>query len=535
MRRHILSVLLLVSISFALNANTLKNGFVYDDRSAVVHNSFIKDIHNLPKLFQKDYFTITSELSYRPVVTFTYFLDYAFYGPHPWGYHLTNILLHTINCILLYMFLNFIFQSSDGDNNRFTISSLLANRPLFISLLFITHPVLTETINAISFREDLLVFLFYIATLCLYLTIKESTSTIFTQIKSFGLTPIVYLLSCLTYLLALFSKEMAVTIPLAIYIYEWIYAKKKNRTLAILLNYYNIGYIAITVVYLYMRFFLFYNPAEGDVSDWSLTERLLTSPWIILFYLKLLFFPISLTTDYEILPVNSYLSSSFFVPAAALISFLVAALLIRNRNKEIAVGIFFFITLLIPVYNIIPIGRPVAERYLYLPSVGFTIFAGALICSTLQTSLRKNYHTHIFISFLILLCTNSLAAAKRNEIWNNDHSLFTDTIKKMPNSYRSHNNLGITYLEQDKPGDAILHFQAAVSIRPDVSHYHNNLAFAYFKKGLLDEAITHYKKALLIDPKKARYHNSLANVYFKQGRLDDAISEYAVALSLSSD
>ena len=102
---HLLSISFILIIAIAIYSNTLKNGFVYDDESTIVNNTLIKDFSNISKLFTKEYFISSAEASYRPVVTFTYFLDYAIYGLNPYGFHLTNLILHAINGVLLYIFL----------------------------------------------------------------------------------------------------------------------------------------------------------------------------------------------------------------------------------------------------------------------------------------------------------------------------------------------------------------------------------------------------------------------------------------------
>ena len=135
-------ILFIIILAAILYANTLNNGFVYDDDYTVVNNVFISDFHNLTELLQKNYFPSSGEITYRPVVTLTYFIDYALYGLKPWGYHLTNVLLHAANGVLLYIFLTLLFSGEGA--------------PLVTALLFLTHPVLTEAVNAISFREDLL-------------------------------------------------------------------------------------------------------------------------------------------------------------------------------------------------------------------------------------------------------------------------------------------------------------------------------------------------------------------------------------------
>lgn len=105
---HFLLISLIITSSIAIYSNALKNGFVGDDKATITNNSLIKDIHNLPKLFEKRaYFTSSGEFSYRPFTTFTYFIDYSLYRDKVWGYHLTNIILHAVNGVLLYIFLIF--------------------------------------------------------------------------------------------------------------------------------------------------------------------------------------------------------------------------------------------------------------------------------------------------------------------------------------------------------------------------------------------------------------------------------------------
>ncbi|MBI3585339.1 MAG: hypothetical protein HY096_15485 [Nitrospinae bacterium] len=130
---HILSISLILLISIAIYSNTLKNGFVYDDEFTVVNNTLIKNFGNISKLFTKEYFTTSAEMSYRPVVTFTYFIDYALYGLKPWGYHLTNPILHAMNGVLLYIFLTLLFIKS----SQSSFSNLQSSIFNYLSLFFL--------------------------------------------------------------------------------------------------------------------------------------------------------------------------------------------------------------------------------------------------------------------------------------------------------------------------------------------------------------------------------------------------------------
>jgi len=146
-----IAILIIVCLSLLNYLNSLSNKFVYDDEFVIVNNYFIKTWDNFPRLFNKDYFRYAEELSYRPVVTLSYFIDYSIWGLNPFGFHLTNLLLHTLNSVLIFFLFTYFL------NNR-TVSFVAA-------LLFVCHPILSETVNAISYREDLLTATFFMQPL----------------------------------------------------------------------------------------------------------------------------------------------------------------------------------------------------------------------------------------------------------------------------------------------------------------------------------------------------------------------------------
>lgn len=527
----------------AIYANTLWNEFVYDDTATIANNRLIKDLYNLPTLFKKDYFLHSGEMTYRPVVTLTYFLDYSLSGLNPFGYHITNILLHALNSVLLYTLLTLIVQGS----------TVLP--PLFAALLFAAHPVLTEAVNGISYREDLLTFFFYISTFLMYLRSRSNTSS---------LNIAICLLSCLTYLLALLSKEMAMTLPLVIYCYEWIYGRRKNTGWW---SRYSIGYLVTTLVYIYLRFYHFTNPAENTLATGSsITERLLTIPWLLLNYLKMALFPISLSADYVVMPVKSIASLSFILPSAVVASLIIIAFAARRRQGWLTFGVLFFFVTLLPVYGIIPVSCPLAERYLYLPLAGIAIIAGMLI----NAAISRTRLFHIAIPVIVVLSIYSLTVTKRNVAWSSDYSLWSDTVRKAPNSSHAyhglanayhkegrlteaarsyqtvlmlnpydaeaHYNLGVIYDKQGSPMDAvILEYQTAIKLRPDLSDAYTNLGAVYYKQGRLDEALEQYQTALARNPSDFNAYYNLGHIYYKQGQPEKALEMYNATLKLEPE
>jgi len=505
----------IICISIGIYANTLRNGFVFDDEGTIVENSMIKNFGNLQKLFQADYFSRSGEMSYRPIVTFSYFLDYAAFGLKPWGYHLTNIILHVVNGVLLYTFLTLLFQPSAANWQPSDIKEMLYSRSFLISLLFATHSVLTEAVNAISFREDLLVFLFYISTLSLYLLLKRNSAQSLT-------TYLLYSISCFFYFLGLLSKEMAATLPLVVFCYEWLYAdKEKGRMRSILFNHYNIGYMAVTLIYLYIRFYHFQNPIVIFTPHWPLMTRLFTVSWLLLNYIKFSAFPVSLVADYRISPVTSPLS--FVIP---LIAASILLIILRLGRKEAIFGALFFFVTLTPVYNLIPISNPFAERYLYLPMAGFLI----AMAFAIRAEFNKIQKVSILMLILTIITFNSLSVIRRNSVWMDNESLWSDTVRKMPNSSLAHLNLGIVYFRQGKFEIAESEYRLSSGLNPEDPRPYNNLAVIYDMKGQLDEAVLQFYNALRLSPGNPKYHYGLANVFYKQKRFDEAKEEYSIAL-----
>ena len=204
---RILQILLISALAVITFLNSLENAFVYDDVFTITNNYFIRDWGNFPALFTNDYFNNSGEVTYRPVVTLSYFIDYSIWRLNPLGFHLANILLHTISTVLVYTLLSGIIKNSAV--------------PFLTGILFAAHPILTEAINGISYREDLLAAVFFLSSILLF--IQSAFRNPQSKIRNY-----LYPLSLFSYLLALCSKEMAITLPLFIFLYDIILTKNTN-------------------------------------------------------------------------------------------------------------------------------------------------------------------------------------------------------------------------------------------------------------------------------------------------------------------
>lgn len=525
MRRspHFLSIALLIGFSIIIYANALKNGFVFDDFGTIVNNNhLIKNPCKFSILINpKEYFDYSGEITYRPLATLSYMLDYSLYGLKPWGYHLTNILLHSVNVVLLYMFLVLLSAGNEQLIIKGRGVKLTTPQPFLLSLLFAAHPILTEAVNAVSFREDLLSFLFYMATLNIYLFLRADSNKCQPL-----LALLLYISSCLIYFLALLSKEMAASLPLVIYCYEWVYAYKGKYIFSFLLNWRYLGYLSITLIYIYLRFYYFYNLTEANILPPQLADRLATVPWLVLNYLKLTIFPVSLIADYKIGIVSFVYSIDFVLPFVVVLSLI--ALVFITKYREVAFGVVFYLITLIPVYNIVPIAHPFAERYLYLPMVGFIIVASFIINMILKT-----WRAYILLLIILIVLIYSFNVVKRNSVWIDSYSLWADTVKKMPNNNLAHYNLALVYYRQGRLIEAAQELDIAIRLKPDNAEQHFALAQVNEKQGRFMEALSEYEKAISIEPDDERYHAGIAILYFRQGMVERAIQEFETAYRLN--
>jgi protein O-mannosyl-transferase len=505
-------------ISIIVYLNCLQNSFVYDDDSTIINNYFVRHWSNLPALFTSKYFALSAELTYRPVVTLSYFIDYTFWHLNPLGYHLTNILLHAINSILVFIFAFQVFK------NR---------TPALISAVFFSsYPLFSEVVNAVGFREDLLAFMFLTLAFICYLKANQQRYILY------------YPISLFCYFLGLFSKEMAITLPILIVLYDVVfkgYPYMKSKCL------YYLGYFFVATFYILNRFFFLHNPLESQIPypQGSFFVNFLTMSHVLAGYMKLLFLPFNLNVDYvvpfstSLAKVSSWLTVLLFI-AVATISY---RLRFQYRHMYFFV-LWFFITL-IPVMNIVPLGNIMAERYLYIPGAGFCMIIANIVSkipvrkwdSERFSSSSVPFFDRMILVFIFILffifSGNAYLTFKRNNDWKDGLWLWSKTTLTSPNSFRAHINLGNAYEKKGLNTAAFEEYQKALSIDPNDADIYNNLGIYYNKMDLFDDAIRHFIRCLNINPKHSRAYNNLGVVFTKQRHLDDAIQVFREAISIN--
>ena len=553
---HWLPIVVLMLLCIVVYYNSLSNGFVYDDFGSIVENRYIKQPGKfLAALFNQSYFKMAGlEASYRPVASLSYLCLYSIAELNPFYYHLASLLLHTLNAILVYCLANFILQ------NRL--------RAMLAGCLFACHPVLSEAVNAIDFNDDLLTTFFYLSALLLYIRLK-------TEHVRFHIGA--YCLSLLFYFFGLLSKEMAITLPAIILLYDLMLrdADRDQPTFKQLLNILKkrasiySGYIAVTLFYLFLRFFLFHNPGESLKSSYgSLLERIIYLPGHIFSFIRLIIFPTNLSADYVFSYPQSFFNSMNLVGFAVVMGLAGSSFFLYRYSKEIFFGIWWCFITLIPVSNLIEIYHPLAERYLYLPLIGFCLVVPIIVYGLVGRLITKPPTAKMvsLILILVMLCIYSTATIARNPDWQDNFRLWSKTVETSPNSlvaraglglayqdrgmldeareqfeitiklypghYKSYYNLGLNYHQRGDLKRSMAYFNRSVTLKPEFIKGHYNLATLYAKQGLIDMAIRHYTRVIELDPGFVEAHYNLGMAYVTQRKLKPAISEWEQVLQL---
>jgi tetratricopeptide (TPR) repeat protein len=503
------SIMLLIALTFAVYSLALDNGFIYDDESQVLENKFIQDTKYIPKIFTTNVWAFMDKQAltnyYRPMMHLAYMLDYHLFGLKPFGFHLTNILFHILSTIMVYFLTVELFKDKSFG--------------LLAGLLFALHPIHTEAVIWIAALPELLVTFFYLLSLYLYLK-AETAATLSKKIH--------LAISLLCFLLALLSKEMALTLPLILIVYEHIYRKRAWREGPKRYGAYFavVGLYALLRIHALGQFLVTQHHHELKPYEFVLSVVATVGK-----YWWKLFLPTELNAFHVFEPSRSILELPVLAALVAIVIAIGLMLKLWPRQPMIVAGIAWVLITLMPVLNIKAIGPNVfAERYLYIPSVGFCWLAAQAL-----TWLVAEARVIRLLMVGVLLTLSAFQIVARTKDWKDAITFYRKTVASSPNAYIMRNELGLACYKRGLLDQAIQEFREAARSKPDFVEAHNNLGTVYQRKGLVTEAIKEYQEVLRLKPDRVQAHNNLGAAYRDQGRLDDAMAEYQAALRIDPD
>lgn len=503
-------------VSFAAYGNTFTGEFIWDDRELILDNYYIKDWGNLFANITSDFFFTSREEGkigyYRPVITLSYMINYSLFKINPWGYHLTNIIFHLVNGILVYLLAVQLLGSLRV--------SLLA------SLLFAVHPVHTESVSWIAGRTDVIACTFFLISFYLYLQFTKKKTLLF------------YALSLSSFTLSLFSKEMAITLPLILILYDYYYTTEGMREKLIERIKYWVPFFVIISVFLFIKYALL-NISMGNpyVASFGKFFTMVTFGKAFIYYLKKLLWPFQLNA-YVVLPFITDIASPSALLALSIFALSLYLLLkYGHQLKGSSFSLAFFWITLIPISNLIPVsappdmGFPTCERFLYIPSIGFSMIGALALEGLIKRFTLSVYHKAFLCLLLVSLLSAHLTATLiRNEDWQEELHFYAKTSKSSPLAYIIHNNLGSAYIDNKMYAEAKSKFQYILRLKPGFHYAHLNLGVVYYHEGMYDEAIKEYQNALRSNPDFAKPHSNLATIYIERELYDQAWEESMEAL-----
>lgn len=469
---HLLLIAFLVGIAYA---NSLSNRFAVDDRVLFIENTAVHGLSfdNLKKVL----LSVPNNIEYLPIRDLTYMIDYSIWGLNPFGYHLSNILYYLFTCIMLYLFLMRL------------LSNLLEEYvaiALFSTLIFIVHPVHVESVAGISQRKDIVSGLFFFLSLYSFLLYKD------TERRRF------FIISLVFFCFSLLSKAVVVIMPLIIFLIDTFYQKKKSGLLKRISLI--IPYLFIALVFSLEQFAIMKNAEIIKPYYYGITTnydvRVYTAFKAVFYYLKLLFIPYPLNIIHPF-----KFSKSLFEPEV-LLSILGVILLVyltyryRRSEQVLSFSVGWFLISLIPVIGLIPTATVIAERYLFLPSVGFCIALGLFMQRAMQPQkvsrlIQKVIKGFSFIAFSVVMIIFIVLSYNRNYDWKDFLTLYLAGVRDNPTSPRLNWYVGRDYFYMGEYEEAFRFFDTARVLNASYSIDYNVFASLHaLKEGKYIDALT---------------------------------------------
>jgi tetratricopeptide (TPR) repeat protein len=510
-------------LGFLLYSNTFESPFVFDDNRKIVENESIR-ITELSAANLIDTAFGKQSPKTRPFGNVTFALNYYFHQYNVEGYHLVNIVIHILAAIFLFIFVQTTLKlpslKTEVDHT-FMVA-------FFTALLWMVHPIQSQSVTYIVQRMNSMAALFYILAFWFYVKGRLAVQ----PGRKWGW----FGSAALAWIFALGSKQNAATLPFFIFLYEWYFFQDLSpKWFKSSLKY----IIAVAIIFAVVAFlYLGTDPLEkfSKLQDFyhgefTLTERALTQTRVVVYYLSLIFFPhpARLNLDYDfslshslLNPMTTLFSLIFIIGLISLACYL------SKRERLISFCILWFFGNLLIESSIIPLAI-IFEHRTYLPSM--MVY---LIMILLGDRFVRIDWLKIGLACVVIVVF-SFWTYQRNQVWESEFSLWSDVIKKSPNKARPHLNLGIMFSRLGKTDTAITHFDKALQLNHRYAKAHFNLGAEMERQGNDADAVKHYHEAIKIEPNYIKAHNNLGLLLARTGRIEEAFQHYSRILNFNPE
>ena len=511
-------VILLILCGTLPYINTLANAFVFDDHNQIEFNPYLQNFHHLRAIFSTNVWSFEGAYGvtnyYRPVMTLGFLLCYQLFGPLPYGFHLANVLIHAAVVLILYAASQRLFED---------------RWPAFLTAVaFALHPVHTESVDWVSGVTDLEVAFFMLLTFWFFLGLGRAHGR---KAVALGIG------MAASFILALLSKEQAMALPVLAGIYEHFYRRDRAQTPPLrkvsrygLLWLIGAGYLLFRV-----RFFGALAPVQQRPGI-TASQTIFSGAALVGQYFGKLLWPAKLCMFYVFHKSASWRDPAVLAGAAALIGCLALFVALWRRRGPASFGIIWLLMTLAPVLNAHWMAANVfAERYLYLPSVGFSwlVASGASEAWAWSARRGERWRTAAVALAGIVLVAALARIVLRNRDWRSDKVLYAKTLEQQPDAYLIRINLGaVDWADGDVAG-AEREWKEALRLAPEHPIALNDMGLVYTRRKKYTEAIEYFKKALEAKPNFTDAHMFLGACYQDMGKNDLAEKEFRAAVDIS--
>jgi tetratricopeptide (TPR) repeat protein len=477
-------------------------GFIWDDDRYVTHNHLL----TAPDGLRRIWFSLDAPSQYFPLAYTVLRIERSLWDLQPAGYHWVNIFLHLGNAFLVWRIL----------------WRLKVPGAWLAAGIFALHPVQVESVAWISELKNVLMGFFFLLTLLAWVESVDPTNKH---------RRVFYVAALIFYLLALFAKSTACTLPAALLLILWLKARPIGRRALLEIAPFIVLALGIGLVAVWWEK---YHQGTRTLVSLGPIDRLLIASRAVWFYLSKIFWPSDLTFIYPRWQIDARnpVAYLWLVVAGAVAVAIYFGRRVFGRSVEVAA--LFFVATLSPLLGFIMLYTFrytfVADHYQYLASIGPI----ALISAGLTTLSRsfKNVQWPVFGGVVVILVGLSLLSWRQSAMYRDMETLWRTTIARNPGCWMAYNNLGVVQLEKGDIDDAIGKYEQALRFHANYPEAHYNLGSALLQKGKIDDAIQQCEEALQLQPNDPDAHVVLGNAFMAKQDLGRAISQYQQALTL---
>lgn len=510
---NILGISIVVFLGIVIYSNSFDCSFHFDDIPNIVENSMIH---------RADFSEIWKNGENRFLGNYSFAINYLYGELNVWGYHFFNLIIHLINACLVYWLTHLIFSSPVLNDTAIAKDK---NFIAFITaLLFVSHPLATQSVTYIVQRLACMVTLFYLLSIALYIKGRLVNNNKFFFFAG----------ALVSTLMAMMTKENSYTLPLAVILVEFCFLQTRK----IAFNFKDFRFLIVIAVFIGVIAFAFSRfslnifkpipPSLGNTYTLTSSNYLLTQFSVIVKYIQLLFLPINQNLDYDFPISYSFFEMRTIFSFLFLTSLFSLAVYLFNKQRIISFGIFWFFLCISIESSIIPLADVIFEHRTYLPSFGFFLILSSGIYMLLW---NKNRYLVIFL-FLIIISANARISFQRNEIWADEYTLNSDIVAKSPNKPRTKVNMGMVFVNRKQLEKALPYFLEAKNINPLYFDAVDNVGGTYLNLMQWDSAIVNFTQALQIAPSNSKVYNGRGRAYSRLKQWDKAIADFDKAIEL---